>query len=241
MSRADLSLFPFKKRRDLRSAMAKALAGYVAGLEYSFPATRTPRKLAAVYERWADFERRALSAGGALPAAAVLPDRPVPEADAFVPRLLEETWTGGDPALCDESGRQRFPVGLGTGDGFALFAVSEKVVPMVVVVRAVSDPQRQAIVSVFEDSFHELGVGAPVLYPEPVRWGKVLTLADYYDQPCRFTLGAHQLLGDSGTAKENRWLVQFEVLAEAKQCAVARVAAMDARVQVVVDGEAAPR
>lgn len=241
MSRADLSLFPFRKRRDLRSAMAKALAGYLAGLEYSFPATRTPKKLAAVYEEWAEFERRALSAGGALPAAAVLPDRPVPEADAFVPRILEETWTGGDPYILGDDGRPRFPVGQGTGDGYALFAVSEKVVPMVVIVRAASKPQRQAIVSVFEDSFHELGVGAPTLYPEPVRWGKVLTLDDYYGRPCRFTLGAHQLLGDAGTAKENRWLVQFELQAEAKQVAVARVAAMDARTQLVVDGEAVPR
>lgn len=239
MPGATLKEFPFKKARDLRSAMAKELARYLETLAYTFPATRTPRKLAAVYDEWASFEQRALSAGGALPAAAVLPDRALPDADAFVPRLLEETWTGGDPFALDVDGSKQFPAGTGKGDGYALFAVAEKVVPFLVLVRAVSKPQRQAIISVFEDSFHDLG--ADPLKHGALRWGKVLVLSDYYSRPCRYTLGGHQLLDSTGPAKENRWLVQFEILGEAKQCAVARVPAMDVRVQTVVDGEAATR
>ena len=231
MPGATLKEFPFKKARDLRSAMAKELARYLETLAYTFPATRTPRKLAAVYDEWASFEQRALSAGGALPAAAVLPDRALPDADAFVPRLLEETWSGGDPNALDPIGAKQFPIGDGTLDGFGLWAVAEKVVPFLVLVRAASEPQRQAIVSALEDAFVE--VPDPGSGKTQVRWGIVTTMPDYYGRAVRFTLKAHQLLDSESTAKENRWMVQVELQAEAKQVLLARVPAMDARVLVV--------
>lgn len=229
---AVLADYPFKKARDLRSAMAGALARYMAELTFTFPATKTPTKLAAVYEEWATFETRAIIPGGPLPAAVVLPDKALADDDAFTPRILEETWTGA-PLNDDGSQVVEGGIGDGSGDGFALWVVAEKVVPFLVVARAKSRPQRQAIVSMMEDAFIRAGDADG---PRTPTYGIVLTMPDYYERAVRFTFESHELLTSESSAKENRWLVQFALTAEAKQCVVRRAVAMDARVQLVVDG-----
>ena len=213
--------YPHKKARDLRSAMAEALAEFVRTITFTYPYSAQPTSLGAVYKEWAEFERKALSSGGPLPVAAVLPDR-VTEADSsLVPRLLEETW-------CQTSD--------GT-QGLGLFAVSTKEMPAVLMVRAYSKPQRQAIISAVEDAFFDLPV--PGKTGNPFRYGKVLDMPSYYDRTVTFSLENHQLLDNASSAAENRWMVQFELTGIAEHVLPCRVPALDARVSLVVDQESA--
>ena len=103
--------YPLKRLDDSRTAMTKALAEYVKLLTFRLPKTGTPFRFSEVYEEWAGFEARATSAGRGPPVAAVLPDRPIPEPAGFTPRLVEDTWSGGDPTEYKDSGRQRYPTG----------------------------------------------------------------------------------------------------------------------------------
>jgi hypothetical protein len=244
----DLSLYPLRKTRDVRSAMTHALASYVAGLEFALPRTSTPFKFAAVYDSWAEFHDRAMSAGGKLPAAAILPDRLTHVGSSTAPRMLEWSWSGGDPAACSSGGRLLYPHGDGSGNGFALFARDEVQANFVLLVRGRTIAQRKAIVSVLEDSFvedsseadpsavHPLTVDRSLL-GQPIREGRLLTLSSYYDLPARFSLRAETILDSEMSAEENRWLVQIELLGEAMVAGPPkRVSSMKPRVDLLVGG-----
>lgn len=236
------SAYRYQKTTDLRSAMAETLAVYINGLSFSFPRGTKTFRFAEVYDTWSTFQNTATSAGGKLPAAAVLPGKAVYDDSSLTARMLEETWSGAVP-----------PIGDGSGDGFALFTGSEMVVPFVVVIRAVTIPSRKAILSAFEDAFIEddssgrdlNGVPQSTWPPDaadesrPQRYGKLLTLPAYYRRRARFTLQSIELLDASDLAMSNRWMAQAEITAEAQHCLVRQVRAMRPRVRLVVGGEAA--
>lgn len=212
--------YPYRKKRDLRSAMAETLAAHLAGLEFTAPAYAEPRKFRQVFYEWAAFERYALAKaqGGSLPAAAVLPDTADQGDSSLTPRVLEDTWrTDGT-------------------DGYALVEIAEKIVPFLVVVRATSKAERQAIISAVEDAFV---ASSTLKRPTPVAYGLQLTMASYYERKARYTLLRHTLLDQEVSAQESRRLAQFEIQAQAQHVVLRRIPAMDARVQVVVDGELA--
>lgn len=246
---ADLKDYPLKATTDARSAMAERLASFVKELEFTLPRSGQVFHLKAVYDTWADFNQRAMSGGGALPAAAVLPDRPIYEPSSLTPRPIDRTWSGGDPTECDAHGRRLYPYGDGSGVGFLLYTHSEIVVPFVLVFRAKTKPQRKAIAKRLEEVFVEDGAVRPdvsLLNPavppvpeataQPVRYGRLLEVPNYYNRKARFTLEAQQLLDAEASARENRWLGQFEIRGHMQVCVLRFARAMKPRVSVVVDG-----
>lgn len=242
-----LTDYPLKATKDARSAMAEGLARELATLKATLPRSGTPTKFAAIYDTWATFMQRAMSAGGKLPAATVLPDRPLYDASSLTPRALEETWSGGDPDTLDHYGNQMYPIGDGSGDGYVLYTIAELVVPFVVVFRTVTRSQRQAFVKRIEENFVEDGgikpdpaslpkIPVPDADRAPVRYGRLVELPSYYNRKARFTLQAQQLLDTESSAGENRWLAQFEFQGHVQVCVLRRGRAMRTRVQTVVDG-----
>ena len=253
--------YPLKGLTDSRTAMAERLRDFVLGLEFRLPKTNTPFKFVKVYEEWAEFRDRATSGGGQLPAAAILPDRPIPEEAAFGPRIIESTWSGGDPELLDDQGLQKFPIGNVTGDGFALFEIAQRTATFLLIYRTKTRSQRRAIQKVLEEAFVEDGseidpsrvdpnvppseVAQPPIPPgrvpdvfmNPVRYGRLLKVPRYFDRKARFTLiSGPEPLDTEASVQENRWLGQVEVTGHIQICTLRRVPAMSARVELVVDG-----
>jgi hypothetical protein len=240
--------YPLKALTDSRSAMAAGLAKEVAGLKATVPRSGTEVALRAVYDTWSSFEQRAMSSGGLLPAAAVLPDRPVYEPSSLTPRALEDTWSGGDPnELLDDGVTKRYPIGDGSGDGFVLYSIAEMMCPFVLVLRAQTKAQRKAFAKRLEEHFVEDGslldpstlsrdVPIPDAQHEPIRYGRRVELANYYNRTARFTLMAQQILDNEASARENRWLAQFELTGHVQVCVLRRGRAMSPRVQFVVNG-----
>ncbi len=263
---AILKDYPLKGLTDSRTAMAESLRDFVSLLPFSLPKTGTPFRFARVYEEWAEFRDRAMSAGGRLPAAAILPDRPVPEAASFGPRLIENTWSGGDPNLLKSNGTPRFPLGDGSGDGFALFEVAQRRAIFLLLYRAKTRNQRRAIHKTLEEAFIEDGAllpdpstlnpdvettgpkppvpipQVPDAFVQPVRYGRLLTVRRYFDRKARFTIlsGPEPLDADSSVL-ENRWLGQIEVEGIIQVCALRRLRGMSVRVELVVDDLAESR
>lgn len=228
--------------------MARELARFVAKLRFTMPKSTEEFGFAKVYSSWASFNARALSGDGPVPAAAVLPDRPIYDANGMVPSMIESTWSGGDPNLIDDQCRRLYPIGDGTGRGFALFTTAELVVPFVIIFRARSEPERSAIVRVMETAFVEDGsiipdiaTLNPLFVPDeaehPIRYGRVLTMRDYYDRKVRLTIDAQQLLDSESSVGENRWMAQFEISGQAQVCVVRRVLGMNPKLKFsTVDG-----
>jgi len=241
--------YPLKATTDCRSAMATALATFIQDQVFDLPKSAEKFKIEAVYATWAGFENRAMSSGGALPAAAVLPDRPVYEAAAFGPRIIENTWGGGDPKLLDQYGKQKYPLGDGSGDGFALYTVADLVVPFILIFRAKTVAQRAAIVRTLETLMVEdgstlpdpsrLDPDVPLMNPEealqPVRYGRLLEMKNYFNRKVRLTLDTQQLLDNAANASENRWLAQFEITAHAQVCVRRRLKVLKSRTFLVAD------
>ncbi len=242
-----LAKYPFKATTDARSAMAEGLAREVAKIRATLPRSGTSFGFKAIFDTWSTFNQRAMSAGGELPAAAILPDRPVYEESSLTPRALEETWSGGDPEDLDVNGVQMYPIGDGSGDGYVLYTLAEMVVPFVFVFRTVTRSQRKALTKRLEEFFIEDGglLPDPASLPkiplsdaefQPVRFGRRIELPNYYRRKARFTLQAQQLLDTEASAGENRWLAQFELLSHVQVCVLRRGRAMKPRVQTVVNG-----
>lgn len=210
----DLAKYPFRKKRDLRSSMAETLAEHISGLQFGLPFSPTPFKMRKVYFEWALFEQRALTGEGLLPAAAILPDTSREEDSQLTPSMIEDTWRSDGV------------------NGLALFKVSEKVVSFQLVVRAASKPQRQAIISTIEDSFVELQT---LNRPTPLTYGIFLTMDSYFQRRARYTHLSNQIFDQDASAKESRYLAQFEILAHAPHVLLRPVPAMDPRVSVVVN------
>lgn len=241
--------YPFKATMDARSALAHGLAELLRKIEFSMPRTAEPFKLEEVYASWATFRDRAMSSGGALPAAAVLPDRPRYSASQLTPAIIEGTWSGGDPNEVDDLCNPVFPIGDGTMDGHALFALSELEVDFVVLFRAKTEKQREAIVRRVEQVFVESGelVYAEDLDPRfgipdevearhPDRYGKVVPLGDaYYGRDGRLTLVGQELLDSESSAAENRWMAQLEFTGQVRLCALRRVRGMDVVTRLAVN------
>lgn len=262
---AILEDYPFKRLTDSRTAMAKTLAEFAERLTFRLPKRGTPFRFQSVYEEWAGFEARAQSGGRGPPIGAVLPDRPIPDKPSFGPRLLEETWSGGDPADVKESGRKRFPIGDGSGDGFALVEVAQRESRFLLIFRCATKTQRRAIFATLEEAFMEDGTlvdpatldpivvvpepDPPVVQPQipdiavqPVRDGRLLKVERYYDRMARYTLETGpEPLDSAASAHENRWMGQAEILSHMQVCALRRVRAMSPRVELVVDDLAVSR
>ncbi len=240
--------YPLKATTDARSAMAEGLAREVSKIRATLPKSGREFGFRIIYDTWARFEQRAVSSDGLLPAAAILPDRPVYEDSSLTPRMIEETWSGGDPLELKEDGSVRYPLGTGAGDGFALYTIAEMVVPFVFVFRAQTSSQRKAFVKRLEEFFVEDGallpepstlskdVPVPDAQFQPVRYGRRIELGNYYKRKARFTLQAQQLLDSESSARENRWMAQFELTGHVQVCVLRRVRAMSPRVQTVVNG-----
>jgi hypothetical protein len=258
--------YPLKGLTDSRTAMAERLRDFVAALVFKFPKTGTGFRFQKVYEEWAEFRDRAMSGGGKLPAAAVLPERPIPEAASFGPRIIESTWSGGDPSELKDNGDQRFPLGTGAGDGFALYEVAQRQANFLLLYRTKTKTQRRAIQKVLEEAFIEDGAllpdpsslnpdvvlngpeepvptpQVPDAFVQPVRYGRILRVPRYYNQAVRFTLtSGPEPLDTDASALENRWIGQAEISSQMRICAVRRVRAMSARVELVVDGTSESR
>jgi len=211
----DPERYPFQKTRDARGAMGGALASLLGELEWSYPATATPERMPteAIHDSWADFEKRALSENGMVPAAAVLPDKLTEEESDLGPRYLDDTWTTD-----------------GTG-GRVLVALGEWVGTFLVVVRGKSRAQRDAILGAAEDLFIEL----PTATSSGTRLGRLVEVESYYRRKARFSLGGIQLLDSAETVKRNRWLAQLEVTGRMQHCVVRTAPALSPRFRGVVD------
>lgn len=243
---AKLSDFPFSKTRDLRGAMANGLATYLAAQSFAFPRGTVPVRFAEVYDRWASFNDLAVG-DGKLPAAAVLIDRVTYGEEIATPQILDRTWTGGDPTLCDERGRKEYPYGDGTGVGHALVEMSEVSAEIVVTIRALSYQMRRAILAGLEERFIEAGnlLDPAALDPDidpniavVPRYGVRLKLDDYYGRSCLYMLKATVAPESERASKENRWEALLEIQASLTACGVVPLRGMVPSVKVEVDGEA---
>lgn len=183
------------KTKHIRDAMAEALRDYVNTIKFSFPASTEPKGFAAVYRSWAQFEDRAVSTGGALPAATVLPGELVHVGDILSPRMMPGTWHQD------------------TEDGklYSLWHTEEAQTEFLIVTRAASSAQRDAINLAIEDAFTETGAPGHL----PARKGKLLPMPSYFGRKARFTLLNQQNLDTEAAARENRWMAQFEILGNA--------------------------
>lgn len=259
--------YPFKRLTDSRTAMTKTLADFVKLLTFRLPRSGTSFRFEDVYEEWAGFEARASGLGRGPPIAAVLPDRPVPDSASFGPRLIEETWSGGDPETLKESGKKRFPIGDGSGDGFALYEVAQREARFLLLFRCSTKTQRRAIFTSLEEAFIEDGslldpaslnpdVAPPESMPDPpiaqaqipdaavqpVRYGRLLKVSRYFDRTARFTIvSGPEPLDTEASAHENRWMGQVEILGHMQICTLRRVRGMKPRVELVVDDVAENR
>lgn len=227
----DPAKYPLRRTRDLRTAMAEALAKHFLSLSFSIPKTTKKNGFKAVFSDWPTFNKRAMTAGGLVPAATVLPDRGTYDDAAMTPRPLESTWW--------QDGR----------DGYVLWEVAEYECPMVVVVRALNKPQRKSIMLAVEESFAELGEPTTTPLPDldprgerfqpspesPIRYGRLFQLEGYYNQRARFSLMAQQLLDSEETAGTNRWMAQVEILAFGKVLVLRRAPPLRTRIMLKVD------
>ena len=249
-----LQNYPLKALDDSRTALAKGLASFFKKMEFVLPRSNEPFQLRAAYTRWAQFRDRAMSEGGILPAAACLPDRPVYSAASFTPRVLEETWSGGDPTeLADDGVSLRYPWGDGGGDGYVLVEIAQLSVPFVVLLRGKSIAQCEAMTKTTEETFVEDAtelpdkswlnpkIDVPDADEQPVRYGRVVEIPRYYNRKARFTLVAQQILDNEAAAMENRWTAQFEMLGEMQVCVRRRLRAMRPRVELFVNDERVSR
>lgn len=244
--------YPFRARCDARTAIAKTLADFLESLSFTLPKVTAPFRFAKVHDRWSSWESSAMSAGGLIPAAAVLPDRLIYEDSSFTPREIEETWSGGDPSDLDDFGKKLFPIGDGSGDGFVLFEVCQVMLPIIVLYRGKSRPQAEAIAKKLEEVFIEdagivpdyTSISEVIPVPpdalQPIRYGLRLTAKRYFNRKVRYTQVAQQLMDSEANARENRWIGQFEMEAHMQLCVVRRGRAMKPRIELVVDGEPAP-
>jgi hypothetical protein len=245
--------YPLKGLADVRSAIVFELASFLQKLDFSFPKTTEPFRFApgAVYPDWPTWNTRAMSAGGMLPAAAILPDRPTFVPSCLTPSFLDETWSGGDPTLLNPDGSQQYPLGDASGRGFGLFKVSEIDVPIVVLFRAVNKPQRRAIMRTLEQAFvdsvgidhttERLPMGVAEALVSPPHYGRFLKLTRYYNRQCRFVLQASQLLDSEALAGANRWIGQLEISANTSVCVLRRVRGMTPQVRLTLDDQAEDR
>lgn len=262
MTAPQLKDYPFKAKTDSRSAMARTLAQYMSRLTFRLPRSGRPFRFQRVYQEWAGWESHATVGGRGAPVAAVLPDRPIPDDPAFNPRVIEETWSGGDPTEFRESGKQRFPIGDGSGDGFVLVEVNQRKAIFLVIFRCATKTQRRAVFRSIEEAFVEDGLltdpasldpavalqegvpDPPVPTPQipyidvqPVRTGRVLEVDGYFNRKCSYTIeSGPEPLDTDQFAHENRWVGQVEISALMQICAVRRCRGMDVRIQMVADG-----
>lgn len=247
---AELKNYPLKATTDCRTAIVETLTAYLEGIIFTVPKSTSPFKFRAVYSRWSDFNNRANSAGGLLPAAAVLPDRHIYEGAGFTPKALEETWSGGDPTELDQYGSQMYPMGDGSGDGFLLVETAELNVPLVLIYRGQTEAIRNSISKRLEEVLVEDGTlvpdpsslpaGVEQLPPDafqPVRYGLRLEMPSYYKRKARYTMVAKQTLDTAESAHANRWIGQVELQAQAQVCVLRRGRALDSRIELVVNGE----
>lgn len=242
-----LADYRFKKTRDIRGAVALGLARFLSDREYALPRSTKPFKLAKIYDRWASFNDLATGDGN-LPAAAVLADRATYTEEFLTPNILEHTWSGGDPTECGDPPKckQLYPYGDGTGRGWALVETSEVTVPLVLVVRTLSYESRRAIFATLEELFVEAGHlpdpaafdrGIDPGHPEIPRYGVRLTLPEYYERSCLYTLKSSAAPESDRASRENRWEAIFELDATLTACGVVPLVAHRGQVRVVVDGE----
>jgi hypothetical protein len=236
--------YPFRATTDAATAMANALAAYLGRLRFGPPRALEPWSFSRVFVRWAPFEKRAKEEG--LRVAAVLADSVAYEPVGMTPRLLEETWSGGDPRERDELCRPLYPIGDGSGCGLALVEGDVAVVPFVIAHRTLSSVEQQAANLVLEQAFAEdetlldpAGLDPRVPFDAkawPTRNGRVLSLPDYFDRRATFTLRSATLTTTGSSARENRWISRFEVEGRVGLCALREVRAMRVCVRPSVDG-----
>lgn len=240
----DVRQYPLKAPADARTAIVYQLADFLKDLRFSFPKTTEVFQFRpeAIYSDWPTWNSRAYSSEALLPAAAILPDRPTYLASSLTPAFLDETWSGGDPTLRNADGSQQYPIGDASGEGFGLFKVAEIQVPIVMVFRATSKPQRRAIMRTLEQAFVDtvgvdhttdpLPFGVAEAMVSPPHYGRYLELSRYYKRRCRLTLQAQQLLDSEELAASNRWVGQVELLADTSVCVLRRVRGMNPLVRL---------
>lgn len=242
-----MSDYPYKAKTDARSAMTETLAEYVSTIDFTLPRAETPFRFVDVHSTWSDFNQRAMSEGGMLPAAAILPDRPIYDAISLTPFSIDDTWQGGDPTLCNALGKQIYPIGDGSGDGICLFGIAEITTQFVLIYRALTKPMRAAIARRLEQVFVEDGGLVPdvsqlnpnipvgdVLF-HPIRYGRVFNVPKYYNRTVRLTLIAQQTLDAESSAGENRWMGQMEFEGQMLVCVPRRVRSMKTRIITLVN------
>jgi hypothetical protein len=213
----DPSKYRFQSTTDIRSAMALALASYLRGLEFSFPATTKSFALQEILTNWSDFQQRARSAGGPVPIAAVLPERGQDADSMLVPAPIEDTW--------DNSDQQ---------GGFVLWKVAEYECRFTLLVRGRTDRERQAMVRGIESAFQQLDSPGD-------RYGLVLEMPAYFSRKARFTLVEQEVVQSENSAEEMRWMHWFLIEAQAPKVVVRFAAPFHVRVRAVVNQIPDPR
>lgn len=198
--------------RDVRSAMAAALADKLAQLEFYNP---NPFRFHAVFDEWPRYMDKFLS-----PSACVLPG----------------SWRYADalmtPTLCEDTIEPLNPDGTMAGAGFALYKLSEVEVDLEVSLRASSTAEREAIILGMEQTFR-----APNLLMDEAagpRYGVVLPLPDYFGVSARFALMGARVIDDEDRAMREQRDAVFTVSAQAPQVTVGPVFPLNMKTRLVV-------
>jgi hypothetical protein len=196
-----------KATRDVKSAMAQALARHLEGLEFFNPSRF---QFAAVFDEWPSYLDRYVP-----PSACVLPTS-AKYADAlFTPTLLEDTWEVKGEA------------------GFGLYKLAEMDVDMEVSIRCAHVSERDAVMLGVEQSF----VFPELLMSEAFgpRYGIMLPLPDYYGLCARFALSASRVIDDEDHAIREQRDAVFTVSAQASVVRVGPVYPLNLKIQIMTD------
>jgi hypothetical protein len=190
--------------RDVRAAMALALARHLKGL--TFFNAGAPYGFAQVFDEWPSYVDRYVP-----PSACVLPTGWKYGDWAFTPTLLEDTWEiAGEP-------------------GFGLYKLSEIEVDMEVSIRTDHVVMREQVVLGVEESFVDSGL---LMTEISGRYGLILPLPEYYGLSARFALSAARVIDDEDKAMREQRNAVFTISAQAPQVRVGAVYPLNLKVTV---------
>lgn len=195
-----------KATRDVRSAMASALAAYVAGLSFDLEDGNI-LKFAEVFSEWPAYLDR-----NVCPSACVLPGSWKYGDSMLTPTLIESTWE---------------PQG---GSGWGLYKTAEAEVELELSLRASSAYERERLILGLEESFHH----AEVLMSQQGAANRIiLPLPAYYGLSARYSLLSGRLIDSEEQAMREQRDAVLTISAQAPKVKLGPVHPMSITIRKV--------
>ncbi len=208
-----LEQYSRKAATDLENGIARAVRAAIEGALVQPPGEAPRLAFSRVFDTWASYEQDFVA-----PAACVVPAGALQFVESYsTPCLLEETWEPqGEP-------------------GFGLYAVAAAEQEIDVLVRAGSDVERNLLVRALEGLFFEkTAEGALLHLPAGARYGRVLTMDDYYQLPVRTSLREVAKGDNEESAQRSAWEARVGLRVQAKEVVLGVVQPFTVTIQAEV-------